>query len=176
MRLNHTTPVPNELFDKQIGKLSGSALRVYLKIIRNVLGWRDKQGEIKKRDWISHSQFEKTGLSNRSVTNGIQELLDQNLIHVTDQLGNNLVDPTRRKIAKRIYYSPTLENPEKNTFYNAKTKEIPPHKMRTTKETFLQKEYNVKNEQKRKLPDHKRIQRIIEQEKRKQCQRDNWNH
>ena len=77
MKLNNTTPVPNIFFDEQIGNLSGSAVRVYLKIVRNLLGWRDEQGRVKERDWISHSQFEKTGLSNRSVTNGIQELLEQ---------------------------------------------------------------------------------------------------
>ena len=71
MRLNNTTPVPNKFFDTDIRKLSGSGVRVYLKILRNVLGWRDENGNVKKRDWIAHSQFEKTGLSNRSVTKSI---------------------------------------------------------------------------------------------------------
>ena len=174
MRLNNTTPVPNLFFDKQIGNLSGSAMRVYLKIIRNLLGWRDENGNVKQRDWIAHSQFEKTGLSNRSVTNGIQELLEHQLIIVSDYLNNDLTDPLRRKKAKRVYYSLVLENPEKTTFYNEKTKEIPPHNMRTTKEISLQKEYNVENEQKEMLSDRQRIDRIIEQQKRKQMQRDSW--
>ncbi len=58
MRLNNTTPVPNAFFDKHIGSMSGSAVRVYLKIVRNLLGWRDEFGKVKRRDWISHSQFE----------------------------------------------------------------------------------------------------------------------
>ena len=113
MRLNKTTPVPNIFFDKHIAGLSGSAVRVYLKIIRNLLGWRDENGKVKQKDWIAHSQFEKTGLSNRSVTNGIQELLDQNLIQVTDYLNNDLSDPFQRKKAKRVYYSLNQENQEK---------------------------------------------------------------
>ena len=174
MRLNNTTPVPNKFFDIDIGNLSGSAVRVYLKIIRNLLGWRDENGNVKQRDWIAHSQFEKTGLSNRSVTNGIQELLEQQLIKVSDYLDNDLTDSLKRKKAKRVYYSLVLENPEKTTFYNEKTKEIPPHNMRTTKEISLQKEYNVENEQKEMLSDRQRIDRIIEQQKRKQMQRDSW--
>ncbi|WP_452597565.1 hypothetical protein [Pontimicrobium sp. MEBiC01747] len=173
MKLNNTTPVPNVFFDKYIATLSGSALRVYLKIVRNVLGWRDENGKIKERDWISHSQFEKTGISNRSVTNGIQELLDKALIQVTDYVGNDLINPVQRKNAKRVYYALVLDNQEKTTLYNAKTKEIPPQNMRTTKEISLPK-YKVNNEQKGRLTDKQRLQQIYEQERRKQSQRDSW--
>ncbi len=176
MRLHNTTPIPNVFFDKHIRNLSGSAVKVYVKIVRNTLGWRDEDGNVKKRDWISHSQFEKTGLSNRSVTNGIQELLEKLLIEVTDHIGNDLTDPVTRKRAKRVYYSLVLENQEKTTFNNAKTKETPPQSLRTTKEISLQKEYSVQNEQKGLLTDSQRIKRIIEQEKRKQMQRDSWGY
>jgi len=178
MTLRGTTPVPNGFFDAQIKELSGSAIRVYLKIVRNLLGWRDEQGNVKKRDWIAHSQFEKTGLSNRSVTNGVQELLEKQLIQATDYIGNDLSNPKERKHAQRVFYSLILENSEKTTFHNAKTKEKPPQFMRTTKEIFLPK-YTVENEnpeQKEKLTDKQRIQHIIEQEKRKQLQRDSWGY
>jgi len=175
MKLNHTTAVPNIFFDKQISELSGSAIRVYLKIVRNLLGWRDENGQVKKRDWIAHSQFEKAGLSNRSVTNGVEELLEKQLIQVTDYIGNDLSNPKVRKHAQRVYYSLILENSEKTTFYNEKTKEKPPQSMRTTKEISLPK-YNVENEQKGLLTDSQRIQRILEQEKRKQLQRDSWGY
>ena len=169
MKLTNTTPVPNTFFDTHIGSLSGSAVRVYLKIVRNILGWRDEQGRVKERDWISHSQFEKTGLSNRSVTNGIQELLEQKLITVTDYLNNDLTDPYKRKKAKRVYYAPLLENQEKNTFYNAKTKEIPTQNLHSTKEISLPK-YNA-NE---RIPDHIRLEQIRQEQHRKQMQRDSW--
>lgn len=169
MRLNNTTPVPNKFFDKQIESLSGSAIRVYLKIVRNLLGWRDENGQVKQRDWIAHSQFEKTGLSNRSVTNGIQELLEQYLIKVTDYNGIDLTDPFKRKKAKRVYYSLVLENQEKTTFYNEKTKEIPTQNMRTTKEISIPK-YNA-NE---RIPDQVRLEQIRQEQQRKQIQRDSW--
>jgi hypothetical protein len=169
MKLTNTTPVPNIFFDQHIGTLSGSGIRVYLKIIRNLLGWRDENGNVKQKDWIAHSQFEKTGLSNRSVTNGIQELLDQNLIQVTDYLNNDLTDPFKRKKAKRVYYSLILENQEKTTFYNEKTKELPPQELRSTKEISLPK-YNA-NE---RIPDNIRHEQIRQEQERKQMQRDNW--
>ncbi len=181
MRLNNTTPVPNAFFDTHLENLSGSAVRVYLKIVRNLLGWRDENGNVKKRDWIAHSQFEKTGLSNRSVTSGVQELLDHGLIGVSDDYLNNLNDPFKRKKAKRVYYSLVLENSEKNTpytenstFYNAKTKENTPQNLRITKEISLPK-YNA-NE---RVPDHIRIEqirqeRIKKEQTEKQRERDSW--
>ena len=169
MKLNNTTPVPNLFFDKHIGSLSGSAVRVYLKIVRNLLGWRDENGNVKQKDWIAHSQFEKTGLSNRSVTNGIQELLANKLIQVTDYLNNDLKDPFKRKKAKRVYYSLLLENQEKTTFYNEKTKEIPTQELRSTKEISLPK-YNADEH----IPDQIRMEQIRQEQQRKQMQRDNW--
>lgn len=169
MRLNNTTPVPNIFFDKHIGNLSGSAVRVYLKIVRNLLGWRDEYGNVKQRDWISHSQFEKLGLSNRSVTNGIQELLDLNLIQTSDHIGSILSNPQQRKHAKRVYYSLILENHENFALYNEKTKKNHTQKMRSTKEISLPK-YNA-NE---RIPDHIRMQQIIQEETQKQTRRDNW--
>lgn len=169
MKLNNTTPVPNIFFDNYISDLSGSAIRVYLKVVRNLLGWRDENGRVKQRDWIAHSQFEKTGLSNRSVTNGIQELLNLKLIKVSDYLDNDLTDPFKRKKAKRVYYSLVFENHEKTTFYNEKTKEIPTQNMHSTKEISLPK-YNV-NE---RIPDHIRLEQIRQEQQRKQMQRDSW--
>lgn len=169
MKLKHTTPVPNVLFDQQIGTLSGSALRVYLKIIRNLWGWRDASGNVKERDWISHSQFEKTGLSNRSVTNGVQELLTQKLITVSDYLGNDLTDPVKRKQAKRVYYALPVQNTEKTAFYNEKTKKSTSQALPATKEISLPK-YKA-NE---RIPDHIRYEQIKQQEERKQFQRDSW--
>ncbi len=170
MKLNNTTAVPNAFFDAMMGNLSGSAIRVYLKIIRNTLGWRDENGRVKARDWIAHSQFEKTGLSNRSVTSAIQELLDKKLIHTTDYLKNDLSDSLKRKKAKRVFYSTTLNNPEKIAL---KTEKNDPNKTQllpSTKEISLQKEYGVNQ----KIPDHFRINQIKEQQERKQIQRDGW--
>ena len=70
MKLSNTTAVPNQFFDNQMKDLSGSALRVYLKIVRNTIGWRDNNGNIKKRDWIAHSQFEKVFNALRNIFDG----------------------------------------------------------------------------------------------------------
>ena len=169
MKLNNTTAVPNAFFDMQMSGLSGSAIRVYLKIVRNTIGWRDPSGRIKERDWIAHSQFEKTGISNRSVTSAIEELLQKRLITVTDYVGNSLNNPTERKKAKRVYYSIVVDNLEKIALQTEKNDQNKPQDLRTTKEIFLQN-YNEENASR----DQRRIKEILEQEQRKQIQRDRW--
>lgn len=153
-----------------MGELSPSAIRVYLKIIRNTYGWRDENGYPKKRDWISHSQFEKVGLSNRSVTNAIDELLEKNLITLTDFLGNQLHTPKARKQAQRIFYSINSNNPESFANTHAKIYKTKAQNLRPTKEIQIPK-YNA-NE---RMPDHVRMQQIIQEEQVKQERRDNWN-
>ncbi len=168
MRLNNTTPVPNDFFDKLMADLSSSAVRVYLKIVRNTFGWRDENGYPKKRDWISHSQFSKVGLSNRSVTNAIDELVEKKLIILTDYLGNKLITPKQRKHAQRIFYTIT-NNSENNALTHAKNDKTKAQILRPTKEISLPK-YNA-NE---RIPDHIRIQQIKDEEQKKQVQRDRW--
>ncbi len=167
--LKNTTPVPNIFFDEIIGTLSGSAIRVYLKIVRTTYGWRDANGNVKQRDWISHSQFEKYGVSNRSVTNGVQELLDRHLIIVTDQYSNNLRSPHLRKQAKKVYYALNPMTNADTAPYNAKSDKTKPQKLQGTKEISLQK-YSA-NE---RIPDHIRIGQIKDEEQKKQIQRDSW--
>ena len=163
-------------------KLSGSALRVYLKIARNTLGWRDEKGQFKTRDWIAHSQFEKVGLSNRSVTNGIEELLKHNLIKVSDRNHQDISHPHLRKRIKQVYYGLNLkqEIPQhknvkptfhsaKNATNQAKTNQTSPQNMRTTKDIFTKK-YNA-NE---RIPDHVRLEEIMQEQEQKQTERDAW--
>ena len=170
MRLNNTTAVPNVFFDEQLQHLSGSAIRVYLKIVRNTIGWRNRDGQAKKRDWIAHSQFEKTGLSNRSVTSAVQELLEKQLIEVTDYIGHPLIDPIKRKKAKRVFYSIVFNNQEKIAFQTEKNDTKPTQELLSTKEISLQKKYSATE----KIPDYVRIQKIKDQQQRKQIQRDGW--
>ena len=149
--------------------LSASSIRVYLKIVRNTFGWRDSQGNVKKRDWISHSQFGNVGVSSRSVTNAIEQLLEFGLIRLTDYQGNDLSNPKERKLAKRIYYSPVVDNLENIALNKANTKDIPPQNLPTTKE-ILQKKYKANQ----RITDRTRIRRIIDEDQRKQIQRDSW--
>jgi hypothetical protein len=168
MKLNKTTPVPNNFFDSLMADLSSSGVRVYLKIIRNTYGWRDENGIPKKRDWISHSQFSKVGLSNRSVTNALDELIEKKLISLSDFSGNILTTPKQRKQAQRIFYAIT-NNSENITFTNAKNDKTKAQILRPTKENSLQK-YNA-NE---RIPDNVRMQQIIQEEAQKQSRRDSW--
>ncbi|SDW81994.1 phage replication protein O [Lutibacter oricola] len=169
MTLKNTTPVPNVFFDSVISSLSGSAIRVYLKIVRNTYGWRDQNGNIKSRDWIAHSQFEKLGLSNRSVTNGVQELIDKHLIIVTDESNTSLINTQARKYASKVFYAlPVIPN-ENSTLDNVKDDKTKPQNLRTTKEISLQK-YKASE----RIPDNIRIQQIQGHEIRKQQQRNNW--
>lgn len=169
MMLKYSTPIPNRFFDKLMIDLSASAIRVYLKIARNTLGWRNKDGSFKGRDWISHSQFGNIGVSSRSVTTAIDELLSQGLIRLTDEQGNSLHLPQKRKRAKRIFYSLVMENTANPTFNKAESDKIQEHFLPTTKGNYLQK-YKA-NE---RIPDNIRLQQIFQEESRKQIKRDSW--
>lgn len=169
MTIKNTTPVPNKFFDELMIDLSASAIRVYLKIVRNTRGWRDANGYPKQRDWIAHSQFANVGVSSRSVTSAIEELLSHNLIQLTDDNGNLLHNPQQRKRANRIYYALTTPTTAKNAFYNEKNKKKPSQALPATKEISIPK-YKA-NE---RMPDHIRIRQILQEEKEKQYKRDNW--
>lgn len=168
MKLNKTTAVPNLFFDELMAELSSSAIRVYLKIVRNTYGWRDENGYPKKRDWISHSQFTKVGISNRSVTNAIDELIDKNLILLTDYVGNPILTPKQRKNAQQIFYS-IVDNSEKTAQTNANFDKTRTQILRPTKEISIPK-YNAHE----RMPDSVRLQQILQEEENKQSQRDCW--
>jgi len=75
-----------------------------------------------------------------------------------------------RKQAQRIFYSINLNKFEIIANTNAKSDTTPTQKLRPTKEILLQK-YKA-NEH---IPDHERIQQILQEEELKQARRDNWN-
>jgi hypothetical protein len=181
--LRGTTPVPNEFFDTRMALLSSSAIRVYLKIVRNTWGWRDRNGRVKQRDWISHSQFEKVGVSSRSVTKAIEELLGFGMIRVTDDHGNSLSDPVKRKQSKRLYYSPIAQNNAENAYNNEKNDQNnagknqgPKHFFPATKETLTKEISSAGTLQgTQRLTDGQRLNQIKEQEQNNQIfKRDGW--
>ncbi|MBO6517410.1 MAG: replication protein [Bacteroidia bacterium] len=109
------TPVPNRVFSWMAEyKLSGVEIRLLLHIIRCTRGWIQSGGGRKKRDWIAHSQFVKyCSMSDRSVTKGIQSLIDKKLIKATDSVGNDLSIPNKRKFAMRVFYELSVGKSEK---------------------------------------------------------------
>jgi hypothetical protein len=167
--MTNYTPIPNRFFDLLMGDLSASAVRVYLKIARNTFGWRDAQGNVKKKDWISHSQFANAGVSSRSVTSAIEELLSLGLVRLTDELGQSLHDPEKRKRAKRIFYA-LVDIPQANTAVNNAKNDNIKRKNCLQQEKFHKKKYAA-NE---RMPDHIRLQQILQEEEEKQIKRDGW--
>lgn len=103
--MQNTTPVPNTVFE-YIPSLSEAELKLYLIILRQTLGWKEKKTKERKvYDWISASQFQKkTGLSRRAIGLATRSLSFRNLILVADEHGKVLHTPKDRKGKIRLYY------------------------------------------------------------------------
>jgi hypothetical protein len=110
--LNKTTPVPNTVFE-YIPSLSEAELKLYLIILRQTIGWKDKQKNSRKvYDWISASQFQsKTGLSRRAISIAIHTLSFRNLILIADEHGKVLHTPKDRRGKIRLYYRIAVDTP-----------------------------------------------------------------
>ena len=112
MNIN-TTPVPNMVFDVYLKDLKLAELKVLLIIIRQTLGWEDKNNKLgrKKLDWISNSQLvKKSGSSARSINDAIRFLSDNKLIEVISQSGELLDTSCKRKGQQKLYYRLTNAN------------------------------------------------------------------
>jgi hypothetical protein len=108
MYLRQSTQVPNKLFDIYLKTLSVKELKVLLIVVRQTLGWIDSQGNRKKRDWMSQKFLaNKTGLSPKSVSQGIEMLVSKRLITATLQDGRELWYPSERKGQEKVFYGPT---------------------------------------------------------------------
>ena len=107
MRLLHTTPVPNAIIDVYMKELGSVELKVLLVIIRQTLGWVDRRSMNgrKEIDWISGSQLkQKTGCSERAITQAIDKLIKMKLIEVLDDYGISLIDSRWRQGKPRLFY------------------------------------------------------------------------
>ena len=136
MYLKQSTQVPNKVFDIYLKTLSAKELKVLLIIVRQTLGWIDSKGYRKKRDWMSQRFLaNKTGLSPKSVSQGIEMLVSKHLITATSVDGRELWSPNERKGQEKVFYGPTeqlitfLPKP-----YNKSTQD-PSTKSTTTKRT-----------------------------------------
>ncbi len=111
-----STPIPNTLFDKYLSILKPSETVILLTVFRQTIGWVDhRTGGRKQRDWITNSQFQKkTGLSDKTVSNAIDSLVERCLIQVTDFTGNVLYTPDQRRGKVRLFYAPQYKSTVKN--------------------------------------------------------------
>ncbi len=126
--MKHTgfTKVPDVILDSWMARLSGAELKIILTIIRQTIGWN------KDIDRISHSQFiKKTGLSQRAITQAIQSLEKQNLIHITDPFGKPL-SPPQRRYRTEIYYKTLDFTKAKSTITKAQNNHIQRQKVPLT--------------------------------------------
>lgn len=106
--LSRITPVPNAVFDEFLPRLKLAELKILLVVIRQTLGWEDKQNENgrKHQDWISSSQMrKKTGCSERAISTAIESLARKNIITVSDHWGHALDSPGMRKGKTKLFFS-----------------------------------------------------------------------
>ena len=103
--MRNYTKVPNTVFEHL--NLSEKELKVLLVVVRQVLGWKDPiTGNTKNRDWISQRYYcMRTGLSNRSVSTAIDDLVQKKMIIATNAGGQELKTKEMRRMQERIYYS-----------------------------------------------------------------------
>lgn len=105
--MTKATAIPNALFDVYLKNLKPTETVVLLVIFRQTLGWIDKYGQRKKRDWITNRQFQtKTGLSERTICHALNSLIEKRLIKATDYVGNELGTKQERRGKTRIFYGP----------------------------------------------------------------------
>ncbi|HAQ69847.1 MAG TPA: hypothetical protein DCR48_02625 [Flavobacteriales bacterium] len=107
MYILRSTQLPNEIIDIHLPYLNQAQLKVLLVVIRQVLGWIDpKTKKRKRKDWISISFFHrKTGLTHKSISLAISELIRREIIVAMDYNERLLKTPEDRRGKKRIYYS-----------------------------------------------------------------------
>lgn len=163
MNYKKTTQIPNELLDN-LFQYKPSKVLLILVILRQTNGWYDpKTKKRKTRDWISYAQFQsKTGLSRKTISKGINELITQNIIKATNRKGKILTTPNDRQGKIGIFYTCLLGHKNKRfeTYVNKGVEHItylPITKLTTTK---LNKQ---KNDKKRtgKISDYERINEIL---------------
>ncbi len=107
MYVYRSTQVPNEIFDQWLPHLNQAQIKVLMVVIRQTLGWIDpKTKKRKRKDWISIPFFVKrTGLTRKSVSIAISELIYKELIVALDSRESELRHPKDRRGKKRIYYA-----------------------------------------------------------------------
>lgn len=104
-RLARTTPFPNVLLDEAMPTLNGAQWRLLCVVVRQTLGWQEKGGGRKARDWMTHRQLrQRTGLASASVSHAIDALVRRGLIEVQDASGKLLDSSSARQRAQSALF------------------------------------------------------------------------
>jgi len=110
--MKETTPsyfrLPTAFVDSILPGLSDTAGRVLLVVLRQTHGWKDRDGNAKKSDWITSKQMcRRVGRQREAVSGGIDILVRRGLLLVTDITGRPLSTPSdRRRCRGKLLYSP----------------------------------------------------------------------
>lgn len=152
MNYKRTTQLPNEIIDIHLQSLTESMLKILLVVIRQTIGYVTKKGRRKPTDWITINYFHKrTGLTRKTITKALTNLITQNLIIALDTKKRELKTAKERQGKKYIYYAYkpyylkqtyVYSTPNMSTFY-------PITKLTTTKENKV------------KISDHERLLQIL---------------
>lgn len=101
-----TTQLPNDIVDIHLQHLSESMLKVLLVVIRQTIGYVTKKGRRKPTDWITINYFQKrTGLTRKTITKAITNLITHNLIIALDTKKRELKTAKERQGKKYIHYA-----------------------------------------------------------------------
>lgn len=149
MSLNHTTPVPNELFE-YIPTLTHAELRVLLVVIRQTYGWIDMTtGKRKIKDRLTYDFIiKKTGVYRTILSETIQSLVDKKLLLVTDKLGNVLDTAKKRSGQWFLFFQFQPIRISDTTYSQLRTEPIRDseyNKRNTLKRNTKQKKANSEN-------------------------------
>lgn len=144
MSLHNTTPVPNEFFE-HIPSLTHAEIRVLLLVLRQTVGWIDsKTGKRKVKDKLSYEYIiKKTGLYRTIISPTIQDLIEKQLLQVTDLKGTVLHHAYQRRGKSLLFYQPQLVRNCDKTYSQSRTtlvRNSEHNKRNTLKKKFLQKE------------------------------------
>jgi len=110
----------------------------------------------------------------RTITPGIQSLIEKRMIEVTDSRGFSLADPKKRKFTQRIFYALKVDSlaqvaDNQSKKYAQATQDLhrTPQELRTTQNNPTQKQFSKPHN--RKLTDAERIQEIKWKQDQKKC-------
>ena len=104
------TAIPNILIDEVMPTLKDTEWRLLCVIARQTLGWSEKNGKRKPRDWMSQSQLiARTGRNSAALSAALDVLVRENLIECQAENGESLLTPQKRRQHRgRVYFSLAL--------------------------------------------------------------------
>ncbi len=102
-----TTPFPNILLDRVMPRLTDTQWRLLCVIVRQTFGWRDRNGDRKRADWLSHSQLKRrTGRHSAAISRAIDALVRSGLIRVRDSNNRSLrTSHSRRRSRSKLHFA-----------------------------------------------------------------------